>query len=83
MQKVRHLEHIDMLRTYEGSGVVLQSDAPKMLCICISQHSQGKFAILRAAWLIFLFLDTQESARKINNCSQVMSSVKETFYKLG
>lgn len=62
MQKVRHLEHTDMLRTYEGSGAVLQSHAPKMSCMYISLRSQGKFSVLSAAWLIF-FLDTQESAR--------------------
>lgn len=77
MQKVKHLEHADMLRTYEESGIILHSQDDvhvyitaftKELCYCKR--------------CIIFFLHTQESACKIN-CSQVMSSVKERFYKLG
>lgn len=49
MSKLRHLEHIDMLQTFEA-GVVLQSCAPKM-CSYVLLHTQGK---IRAAQQFFL-----------------------------
>lgn len=72
MQKVKHLQHADMLRTYEESGIILQSQ--DVIHVYITAFTK-EFCYCN------FFLHIQEYACKIN-CSQIMSSV-ERFYKLG